>query len=201
MNAGFSNLISLKKRLLLDSDAAGTTCDDAVAALGLGVAGLIEAHCSRDFARLEDAVHEGSAALGFVTVSRYPLESVSLLEMRDDVTSGWAEVDVLNFLSQSGLVFFARGLSGSSVRVTYTGCYWWDTSEDESGTLPAGATAIPRGLVEAWVQACKFFWDRSSIENRKKAGFTSEEIERFAQSGTTLPAYVLAAADRFRRLA
>jgi hypothetical protein len=205
MNAGFSNLAFLKSRLLLAADAEGTSYDDAVAALGLGVVGLFEALTDRKFERVENDIWEASATRRFSVVPRYPIEEVSKVELRTDMQSGFIEQVGLpqNFNPQAGIVYFgfAPGYDGCTVRVTYTGGFWWDTEEDNSGTMPDGATLIPQGLVQAWVLACKFLWDRQSIEDRAKAGFSDKELERFITSDTKLPDLVTQTIEKFRRFA
>jgi hypothetical protein len=205
MNAGFSNLTFLKSKLLLASDAAGTDYDAAVTALGLGVAGMFEAMTDRKFSRVVGDTHEAPADRCTVIVPRYPIESVTAVDLRCDMTTGWESQtgQPQNFNPTAGIVIFLYPLAyrGCTVRITYTGGYWWDTSEDSSGSLPSGATAIPQALVQAWVIACRFFWDRQSIEDRAKAGFSDKDAERFLSSDSKLPALVTETINRFRRFA
>jgi len=205
MNAGLSNLISLKRRLLLASDVAASTYDDAVKAVGLGVAGLLEATCDRKFERLTGQIHEISGNRTYVVVPRYPLESVASVQVRESAAAGWTTVDPsnYNFVGDAGLVTFLTHQTGAmgTLRVTYTGGFWWDTSEDFSMTKPTGATEIPAGLLQAWVMGCKAVWDRGSIDAHSKAGFTEQEIERFIGVEFELPKTVRDAVERFRRFA
>lgn len=201
MNAGFSNLSYLKDRLLLASDAAGSDYDDAVLALGLAVAGFFESECDRTFARAVNDVYEAPADRSYVIVPRYPLESVTTAQVRDNLTDGWTAADLLNILPLSGMVYFNgdMGVYGSTARVTYTGGYWWDTTEDNTGVQPAGSTIVPQGLVLLWAQFCKYLWDRSSIENSAKAGFTSE-LEKFITKESDLPEFVKRGLAPYRRM-
>lgn len=204
MNAGFSNLTFLKRRLLLASDAAGTAYDEAVAALGLSVAGYFEAECDRKFARVVGDTYECEASKRYAVVPRYPIEGVTKLELRSSTTDGWFDLTAVpvNFNKAAGVVTFTLlpAAPDEVVRITYTGGFWWDTSEDSSGTKPTGAEALPLGLVLAWVQACKFLWDRGSIEDRSKAGFANDEIERFITGESKWPAFVSDTLNRFRRV-
>jgi len=203
MNAGLSNLITLKRELLLASDAAGTDYDAAVAALGLGVASMFESYCDRKLLRTVDDVFECPADRYSVVVPRYPIEAVNSVEMRDSIASGWEEQADLpdNYLPEAGLVQFGAmpGVYPATLRITYTGGFWWDTSEDSSGTKPTGATAVPTALVSAWHLQCKFFWDRRSIEDRAKAGFTDKESERFVTPSDELLGSVKTIIATFRR--
>lgn len=202
MDAGFSNLSYLKDRLLLASDAAGSAYDDAVLALGRSVASFFEVHCDREFARVVNHVYEAPADRSYVIVPRYPIESVSSAEVRDNLVDGWKAQEVLNILPDSGMVYFVGdiGIYGSTAKITYTGGYWWDTSEDGSQTQPSGSNAIPQGLVLLWAQFCKYLWDRSSIENSAKAGF-STELEKFITKESDLPAFVSNGLHSYRRFA
>ncbi len=202
MNAGFSNLSYLKDRLLLASDASGSDLDDAVLALGRAVAGLFESECDRTFGRAVNAVYEAPADRDYVIVPRYPLESVTSAEVRDNLVDGWRAADLLNILPLAGVVYFVGdiGVYGSTARITYTGGYWWDETENNTGTQPAGSTIIPQGLVLLWVQFCKYLWDRSSIENSAKAGFASE-LEKFITKESDLPEFVKRGLMPYRRMA
>lgn len=202
MDAGFSNLTFLKKRLLLASDVSGTDYDEAVLSLGLGVRGLFEDECDRSFARQQNAVWEAPADRDYVILPIYPLESVATIELRDNLTDGWKADEAMNILPDSGIVYFvgALGSYGSTVKITYTGGYWWDTTENGTGSLPSGAYPVPQGLVLLWAQFCKYIWDRSSIENSAKAGF-STELERFITKESDMPLFVKSGLMPYRRLA
>ena len=204
MNAGFSNLTFLKKRLLLAGDAAGTAYDDAVAALGVAVAGYFEAACDRKFARAVNDTYECDAAKRFAVVPRYPLEAVTKIELRKTITEGWVEQTVVpvNFSKDSGVVTFSLlpAVMGDVVRITYTGGFWWDTTEDLTGTKPSGAEGLPHAVLLAWVQACKYLWDRGSIEERAKAGFGDTEIEGFITGESKWPEFVGAVLNKYRRM-
>jgi hypothetical protein len=97
MNAGFSSLAWLKARLLLASDAAGTAYDDAVVALGLGVASQCEDFCGRKFGRMAGDVHETRGDRTFVVVPRYPVESVASVQSRASSAEAWLTVDASNY--------------------------------------------------------------------------------------------------------
>jgi len=205
MNAGFSSLAWLKRRLLLASDVAGTTYDEAVTAVGLGVASQIEAFCDRKFERTAGEIHEAHGNRTYFVVPRYPIEAVSAVESRESSVAAWTTVDASNwnFIAEAGLVTMLFPPTGpmGSVRVTYTGGYWWDTTEDATGSKPSAATALPDALRQAWVTACKTFWDRSSLENSAKAGFGGEEAGRMIAMDFDLPAVVQKTLAQFRRFA
>lgn len=201
MNAGLSTLEWLKARLLLAADAQEVVSDDAVAALGLGVAGHLEDMTGRRFGRVVDAVHEFDASRSFTLVQRYPIEAAGGIEVRESVSGGWVPwAGEYNFAGAAGMVMFgaAPGGAGSRGRLTYTGGWWWNTNEDAEDAMPAGAMAAPEGMRLAWVQACQFLWDRGTIESRAKAGFTNDELERFVTGESAWPQFVRDAIARHR---
>jgi hypothetical protein len=204
MNAGLSTLIWLKRRLLMASDVVTATYDEAIAALGLGVAGHFEDLTGRKFSRVAGAIHEFDASRTFTLVARYPIESFASIELRETYAGGWqAWLGDYNVNSPAGMVTFPAPLGAYGVRgrLTYTGGWWWNTNESAEDTMPTGATAVPPGLQLAWAQACKFLWDRGSIEDRSKAGFSDTEIERFVTGESQWPPFVVAAINQHRSAA
>ena len=176
MNAGFSNLKKLKGELLLPADFAKPDNDAFIAALGLGVAAMFDSFCGRKFQRLENAVDQCSADRSFFVARWYPIESIASVEVRRDFATGFvAETgQPYNINEQTGMIYFGAilGLLSDTVRITYTGGYWWDTEETTPATMPEGATALPEDLRAAWVMQCRWFWERRSITDRAKAGFS-----------------------------
>jgi len=165
MNVGLSSLAVLKAWLLAPSLVSGTDYDAQITALGLGVAASLETFCNRKFARVTDDLFETTADRQRLVVLRYPIETISKIEIRDDLSIGWVDQgtvnDVLfNLREAAGLLEFAGylGASFSRIRITYTGGYWFDTTEDASGTLPSGAAALPGDLKLAWLTQCEFLW-------------------------------------------
>lgn len=204
MNAGLSNLIWLKKRLLLASDVSGSTCDDAVAAVGLGVAGMFEDEMDRKLGRVAGDAYEAPGDRTYYVLPRYPVETVTAVQVRDYLGESWASYSLnYNLLPVSGLVTFVSwpASRGGSVKITFTGGFWWDTTEDNTGTQPSGSTIVPEGLRNAWAMACKTLWDRSGLENAAKAGFGSEEAGRILAEGFEWPKNVRETIQRYRRMA
>lgn len=186
MNAGFSNLTTLKAELLLPGDAAKTTYDMQVLDLGLGVASMFEDVCGRKFARLVDATLEFPANRRSLVVPRYPIEAVNGCERRGSLADGWSAVEgePANTAREAGLVMFSAelGLFNEVARLTWTGGYWWATAEPtdsqeirDADVLPAGAEPLPRAIKSAWLLQCKNFWDQRNLIDRAKAGVKSGE--------------------------
>lgn len=167
MNAGLSNLATLKAHVLAAGLAASTDYDTVLTALGRGVAGRMERHCNRFFLRTVDTIFETDAEHSHLLLPRAPIEAIESVEQRDSVGAGWIDIteNIQNRADQIGLLHFG-GILGSHlarVRVTYTGGYWWETLEpdddDYPTTQPDGSTALPSDLQFAWLLQCERVWD------------------------------------------
>ena len=166
MNAGFSNLAALKAQLLAPSLRLGTSHDAALLAIGRGVAGQFGGYCNRVFPRAEGVKEILAADAIQFCLERYPVEAVTTVELKLTETEGWvAQTNFIrNIDNRAGIVFAVAnadvGPYYAQVRFTYTGGYWWDTS-DEGETpqsLPTGATPVPDELVLAWHLQCRAAW-------------------------------------------
>lgn len=164
-NLGLGNLIELKRRLLPATMLTQTTYDATITQIGRGVAGSFDAFCNRHFERVAGAVDQFSADRIHWVLRRFPVETITTVETRDDIAAGWIvqttnDVIETNDL-EAGIIKFGntQGTDLSEVRVTYTGGYWFDDSEAETGSLPAGATAVPYDVKEAWFLQCAHVWD------------------------------------------
>lgn len=176
MNLGLGNLQTLKAFILAPALRDGTDYDDKIAALGKGVTGLLEKYCDRKFQRLESAVYETTADRLIIIVDRYPIETLTKIEIRDDLSLGWIDQgainDVLfNLRNEAGLLQFAGqlGASFSRIRITYTGGYFFETLEPTDTGYPSaqpdGATALPDDLRFAWLLQCQHLWLQSDALN------------------------------------
>lgn len=151
LDAGLCTLAHLKSRILPEAARMDTEYDAALCKLGLAIAGRMEGHCARKFARLSGAVDEFSALTLSVCLRRLPLETITSVQIRaftgvPETYDGDYQTDL-----SAGLISFSAipGHSTERIIVTYTGGYWLD---DENGsTLPAGATALPDDLLETFV--------------------------------------------------
>lgn len=167
MNAGLSNLATLKGHLLAERLRAGVTFDEQILALGLGVAAAIERFCDRRLGRVVGDTWETPCGYrtSFVLI-RYPLEEITAIDLRTARGDSWESQDIDSLVAQelkeSGLVTFHGpiGWASSNVRFTFTGGYWWDTTEDGSGSQPAGSTVLPADLQYAWLLHCQDVWNR-----------------------------------------
>jgi hypothetical protein len=170
MNAGLSNLATLKAWLLPESLRAATDYDAQILAIGLGIAGQLESFCNRKFARVEDATCETSANRSHVSLDRFPIEQVTTIEVRESLADGWVDQGTINEVvenisAEAGLVGFGVALSAlptSRLRVTFTGGFFWEQLEpDDVGyptAQPDGSTALDDTVRLAWLLQCEHVW-------------------------------------------
>jgi hypothetical protein len=145
MNLGLGHLSELKAHLLNASLRSETTFDNAIAALGKGVAARFARACNRDFQRVVGAEHICDGDQTVVSLPRYPVESISAIALRELGSASYVDQGTPASLVQqlrehSGLVDFGAPLGnlGDLLKITYTGGYWFPTApglEMESGTV------------------------------------------------------------------
>lgn len=179
MSAGFDSLTDLKAFLLPGVIRADDDFDVEIALLGKGVAAAFDRYCNRRFPRLTGATEIVSADRWHYVVARYPVEQVTKVEQKSDEATGWVEqAGAVEFIREdNGVIDFGSimGRSNELLRITYDGGYWFDESEDNSGTLPSGATALPDDLHLAWLQQVKDLWTR-----RDKLGQSFRQADQAA---------------------
>ncbi len=169
MNAGLSNLITLKSWLLPAGLVAATTYDVQIAAIGKGVAAELERYCNRKFLRTVADTFECSADLRHQVLPRYPIEALTKIEIRYSLADGWADQGVIsdlvwNIAEQAGLVTFPirPGFNQARLRFTWTGGYFFETLEPTDGgyptAVPSGSFALPADLILAWQLQCEHIW-------------------------------------------
>ncbi len=169
MNAGLSNLDTLRKHLLARTLFGDTTFDSVILDLGLGVAAFFEQYCNRNFQRATDDTIVFQADRATFTFGRYPIEQVTKVEGKANEDVGWVELEskVIQAISKkSGIVYFDTatdpGLFWNEIRFTFDGGFWWETAEPDDAaypsTAPATAKILPNDLKYAWLMHCKDVW-------------------------------------------
>jgi hypothetical protein len=168
MNAGLSNLATLKAWLLPAGMQAATDYDVKLGLLGTGILGQFEKHCNRRFLRVENEIEMLPADRTKHVVARYPIETVAKVEVQQTMVDGWAELSnsglVVNRLDSAGIIYFygQQGWQRGMMRITYTGGYWFEPLEpDDEGyptDQPAGAALVPDDLRLAWLLQCEHIW-------------------------------------------
>lgn len=163
MNAGLSNLATLKAWLLPASLVASTDYDAKIAQIGTGVAGLMQRYCNRSFGWAASDEFVCQANRDHVVLPRYPVKELTTVALLAEGESVWEILDlatVVNVLLDSGLVMLDAEPGGwrDKLRFTYTGGYWFETVEPDGGgyptAQPAGSTALPADLLHAWLTQC-----------------------------------------------
>lgn len=163
MNLGLGNLTELKAQLLAEALRSGTRYDARLIAVGKGAAAAIEQFCNRKFGRVVGDTYTGPADRTHCILPRYPVESISQVEFKSDETTGFVvQTDnaYVALKSESGIVHFGASLGPhwSQIRITYTGGFWFDETEENNDTLPSGATALPQDVKLAWYLHCQTIW-------------------------------------------
>ena len=171
MNAGFSNLDTLKKQLLANTLKNDTRFDKLILSLGLGVATQIENACQRRFALATGDTETFPADRAEFLLSRTPVTAVTLIELKIAEADGWVAQTDPNFIRAlnlvNGIVDCGPEDCGpyyGQVRITYNGGYFWEQLEPDDTAyptaLPAGATPVPADLVNAWLLQCRHVWNQ-----------------------------------------
>lgn len=175
MNLGLGNLIELKRQLLPGSLVPSSEYDSNIAAIGKGVAALFDQECNRKFARVAGEKDEFTADRRSWVLTRYPIEAVTTVERRDDMAGGWLGLTINDVILQrsdaAGILQFGamQGIYLARLRVTYTGGFWFDASEDATDVQPVGSTALPGDLKEAWYLQCREVWNKIDRQGRNVA--------------------------------
>jgi len=173
MDLGLGNLSILKKFILpgsLASTASQIAPDSTFIALGLGASAAIEGICNRNFGRKVGDIFLTDADRFNVILPRYPIETISAVDIKASDADGWlsqqiSSVIVRRDLNSGSLWFpYIQGVHWGTIRITYTGGYWYETLEpSDSGypsTQPSGSTALPNDLQMAWLLWCSEIWNR-----------------------------------------
>ncbi len=170
MNIGLGNLTELKGQLLAASLRSDTNYDAVLTGIGLGVANLFDQYCNRSFGRTVGKVDTFSADRRHWYLNCFPVETISALAKKDDEADGFVAFPLppdpnsliqAMQLDQGYIMFIAlQGYYWSRLQVTYTGGFWFDTTEDNSGVLPNAATPLPAAVKSAWYLQCQHVWKR-----------------------------------------
>jgi hypothetical protein len=170
MNVGLGNLTELKGQLLAASLRADTNYDAVITGIGLGVANLFDQYCNRTFCRTTGAVDTFSADRRHWYLRCFPVETITAIAKKDDETDGYVASalppDSSSLIQQTqldqGYIMFIslQGYFFSRIQVTYTGGFWFDTTENGTGVMPGTATALPAAIKSAWYAQCQHVWKR-----------------------------------------
>jgi hypothetical protein len=199
MDLGLGNLVTLKAHLLNSTLRAGTAYDTQLATLGAGVAASFEKYCNRKFGRVVDDTYVCSADRDHTYVPRYPIEEIDSLALKSSESEGFVTLSdaLVNADYVTGQVYFA-GKVGSwwqSIRITYTGGYWFNTAEEDTAQ-PSGTTALPDDLKLAWVLQCEEIWNK---RDKLGIGLAQPSAQQFNLAALDLLPQVKNMLDPYRR--
>jgi hypothetical protein len=162
MDLILGNRTTLKQWLLPETWQAETQRDGSIDAIGLGVAQAMEGFCNRKFGWVEDeqTLHPANEAV--LHLARFPIDAKPTVEFRGYGSDTWEDAAdaIAQWRADIGQILFdtALGTTSDLVRITATGGYWTDTTEDESGVQPDDSTLAPSALVSAWQIQCRHLW-------------------------------------------
>lgn len=159
-----SSLTQLKAFLLPPAMRERTDFDEQLQVLGHGVQALMEGHCNRRFERVMGDLFQDAADKYVFSVPRFPIEEVTLVTLQTDVATDIT--DTVHRVSQkAGLVHLnaVPGCGDDGIDITYTGGFWWDTTEEQSGEMPGAATALPLDILTAFYQQMKAACEASDL--------------------------------------
>jgi hypothetical protein len=179
MNLIIGNLSSLKTAVLPPVLREAIEYDQILQSLGRGVAAALQSFCNRKFERLVDDTFERSGNTAYISLPRFPVETVSMVELKYGEAAGWIEQPLNNILSinnASGIIEFGYviGCWTDRVRITYTGGYYANYIEDADPNPLAGATTVPDDIVRAWHLQCQH---EIEINNLLGAGSAQALVE------------------------
>ena len=176
MNAGLSNLSTLRQFVLGNSLQSDTRFDNQLLAIGLGLAGVFDAHLNRKLAWQSGETIIFSGDRPDYYLPRAPLANVSKVEMRYFIADAWTDItgQPIAWNPETGLLSFGYtlGTMPLQVRTTWSGGYWFETLEPDDAaypsTIPAEISAaeiesrkflLPDSLKMAWLLQCQQVWD------------------------------------------
>lgn len=203
MNAGLSNLATLKAWLLPAAMVAGTDYDAQILTIGKGVATQLEKHCNRQFLRTVGATFECEADRLHVVLPRFPVEVITTIEQRDSLADGWVAQTINDLVEnqdlEKGMLFFGAmpGFYPSRLRLTYTGGYWFDLLEPDAmgypTAQPSGSAAVPPDLLHAWLLLSESVWkthDKLGLAIAEKPGAGGGALLGLSLPGLDIPSVV-----------
>jgi hypothetical protein len=185
-----TSLVTVTDRIGLESSG-----DDAL--LGRLIASAsraIESSCFRSFDRVVGDTFTTGAEHQEINLPRYPVESVSKIELKESGDGAWLTITPGYSLIGNILAFDSiQGTWAQLVRVTYTGGY-----VTPGEPLAPGQQPVPSDLENACVEQVVYWYQN---RNRFKAGMVSGQgTPSVQQPGQSLLPGVLEAIAPYRRL-
>lgn len=159
---GLGTLGQLKRFILNSGIVAETTYDEALTFLGKGVAAAIDKFTNRTLKRGTSITEDFRGGTDLLLLARFPVESVTSVGLKTSGESSFTTqtsiVDTTALESGVLLLVSTVGTERDQLRVTYDGGYWYDTTDDDSGTQPTGSALLPHDIKMAWLLQCQHIW-------------------------------------------
>ena len=196
------SLTQLKTFLMPPAMRVRTDFDDQLQVLGDGVEAMMENYCNRRFAYAQADVYQDSADKYVFSLPRFPLVAINDITLQTDVA-----IDINSWMRRADLkagLLHLTGVPGTAddaVVINYEGGFWWDASEDQSGTLPDGVTALPADLVNAFKMQMSAVCEAADLFGLQAAAASVEKPAPAKRQGIDLVAMVKAILNPYRRFA
>jgi hypothetical protein len=177
VNAGFSNLWTLKNELLAKSMPDSLSFDAVITALGLGVANQFERFTNRKFCYVVNDQEVFPADRCEFLLSRFPINSgpnayggpdAVSAEKKCNEADGFFALDncFIRVIDQANGIIntgdIDAGRHYEQIRFTFTGGYFWNTLDKSDAGYPlqqpVGSTLLPNDLLHAWILQCRHIW-------------------------------------------
>lgn len=198
---GLGTLLDLKTQIITAGQLTATDYDATIAAIGRGVAAAFDAHCRRIFKRGSAVTETFDADRDFISLSRYPVETITTIALQTDPDTGFVtQTGVIRNRNDAAGIIHLSGPLGSfedQIRVTYTGGFWYDTTVDGTGSLPSGATLLPYDIKLAWLLQSEHLWDK---HDKLGISHTEPPDQRSTLTNVRLIPQVLDILNNYRRL-
>lgn len=151
-DAGLLNLKDLRERIRSVDLNADDDHDTALRGVARGVAAKFETECGRKLTRFVDRVEYRQGGTDFYSVECYPIETLTSVELQETYAGDWTAATIQQVFENAGTLFLESAIASDDVkvRITLTGGFWHDDSEDSDGTLPTGATELPEDIKAAF---------------------------------------------------
>jgi hypothetical protein len=189
-----AQLTTLKTRLGLE--IADTDDDTLLSNFLAHASGRFELECNRTFGRREDCTEEFGGNESELRPSRYPIEEVSLFELKISEVTGWVEQASVDYVLRRGCVVSLGGALGterSQLRLTYTGGYVLP-----GDTADTGQTELPDDLEQACVEQVVYWFQRKDQLGLTSVSGEGGSIQNF--SSLDLLPHVRAVLKRYERI-
>ena len=155
-----TQLPTVKERLNLEEYAV--QYDALIARVIEAVSQRFERECNRLFGRAVDAFQQFNAQQLEVRIARYPIETVTRFEVKENETGGWVERETKWLVREACVISVAEPLGTwrEQARVTYTGGFVLPGIAAEPGQA-----VLPADLEHAAVEQVAWWF-----QNRDKLG-------------------------------